>query len=135
VIVWSLLSQCLYRSTEHSHVRTNMVHTFHQVKAVGSQPLESFKDLLTEEEFRKCANNPHLGKAWFKLTSNVFVLYLFRVIFILQHSFHALLGYIFPSLEGSSLAFLCASILMLVPLSLLAARDCRGLRWCCHKVL
>jgi hypothetical protein len=74
VIVWSFLSQCVYRSTKHSHVKTNMVHTLHRVKAVGSMPLESFKDLLTEEEFRKCASNPHLGKAWFKLTSEVFIL-------------------------------------------------------------
>jgi hypothetical protein len=46
--------------------------------------------LLTEEEFRKCASNPHLGKAWFMLTSEVFISYLFRVIFILHHSFHFL---------------------------------------------
>jgi hypothetical protein len=53
-------------------VKTNMVHTLHRVKAVGNMPLDSFKDLLTKEEFRKCASNPHLGKAWFKLTSEVF---------------------------------------------------------------
>jgi hypothetical protein len=76
------------RSTKHSHVKTNMVYTLHRVKAVGSMPLDNFKDLLTEKEFRKYASNPHLGKAWFKLTSEVFISYLFRVIFILQHSFH-----------------------------------------------
>lgn len=57
------------KSTEHSHVKTNMVYTFHRVKTVGSMLLNSFKDLLTEEEFRKCASNPHLGKAWYMLTS------------------------------------------------------------------
>jgi hypothetical protein len=71
-------------------MKTNMVHTLHRVKAVGSMPLDSFKDLLIEEEFRKCASNPHLGKAWFKLTSEMFISYLFRVIFILQHSIHSL---------------------------------------------
>jgi hypothetical protein len=71
-------------------VKTNMVHILHRVKAVGSMPLDNFKNLLTEEEFRKCASNPHLGKAWFKLTSEVFISYLFRVIFILHHSFHFL---------------------------------------------
>jgi hypothetical protein len=71
-------------------VKTNMVHTLHRVKAVESMSLDNFKDLLTEEEFRKCASNPHLGKAWFKLTSEVFISYLFRVIFILHHSFHFL---------------------------------------------
>jgi hypothetical protein len=128
VIVWSFLSQWLYRSTKYSHVKTNLVHTLHRVKAVGSMLLESFKDLLPEEEFRKCTNNPHLGNAWFKLTSKVIILYLFRVIFILQHSFHSLLPFIFPSLKGSSNVFSCASTLILVPLSSLTARDCRGLR-------
>jgi hypothetical protein len=128
VIVWSFLSQCLCRSTEHSHVKTNMVHTLHRVKAMGSMPLESSKDLFIEEEFRKCANNLHLKKAWFKLTSEVFILYFFWVIFILQHSFHSFLPYIFPSLKGSSHAFSYASTLMLVPLCSLAVRDCRGLR-------
>ena len=128
VIVWSFLSQCLYRSIEHSHVKTNMVHTLHQVKAMGSMPLESFKDLLVEEEFRKYTNNPHLKKAWFKLTSEVFILYFFWVIFILQHAFHSFFLYIFPSFKSSSHAFSCASTMMLVLLSLLAARDYRGLR-------
>jgi hypothetical protein len=71
-------------------MKTNMVHTLHRVKTMGSMPLDSFKDLLTEEEFRKCTSNPHLRKAWFKLTTEVFISYLFRVMFILQHSFHFL---------------------------------------------
>jgi hypothetical protein len=68
-----------------------MVHTLHRVKAVGTQPLDSFKDLLTEEDFRKCANSPYNGKTWFKLTTDVFVAYLFRVLFILHIPIHALL--------------------------------------------
>jgi hypothetical protein len=39
-------------------VKTNVVHILHEVKVVGSMPLDSFKDLLIEEEFRKCASNP-----------------------------------------------------------------------------
>jgi hypothetical protein len=41
------------RSTENSHVKTNMVHILHQIKATGLQPLESFKDMLTVEEYSK----------------------------------------------------------------------------------
>jgi hypothetical protein len=51
------------------------------VKSVGSQPLENFKDLLTEEEYRRCQSNLQLGKTWFKMTTNVFISYLFRVRF------------------------------------------------------
>jgi hypothetical protein len=60
-------------------VKTNIVHTLHRVKAFGSQPLESFKEMLTPDEYRKCESNPHLGKTWFNLTTDVFVSFLFRV--------------------------------------------------------
>jgi hypothetical protein len=87
-----------------------MVHILHRVKAVGCQPLESLKDMLTEEEYRKCATSPHIGKTWFKLTTDVFVGFLFWVIFLLHH----LICLIFHC-QGSCLAFTFASILMQVP--------------------
>jgi hypothetical protein len=49
------------------------------VKAFGSQPLESFKEMLTPDEYRKCESNPQLGKTWFNLTTDVFVSFLFWV--------------------------------------------------------
>jgi hypothetical protein len=115
-IYWSLLSQCLCRSTEYSHVKTNVVHTLHRVKAVGSQPLESFKDLFTEEEFRRCSQSPHSRKIWFKLTTNVFVAFFFSVIYKLNHSCIIIMFchylYFFSDISSSEL---------------LAARDCVGL--------
>jgi hypothetical protein len=60
-------------------VKTNIVHTLHRVKAFGSQPLESFKEMLTLDEYRKCESNQQLGKTWFNLTMDVFVSFLFRV--------------------------------------------------------
>jgi hypothetical protein len=60
-------------------VKTNIVHTLHRVKAFGSQPLESFKEMLTPDEYRKCESNQQLGKTWFNLTSDVFISFLFRV--------------------------------------------------------
>jgi hypothetical protein len=95
-----------------------MVHTLHHVKAVDSQPLESFK------EYNKCANNPHIGKTWFKLTIDVFAAFLFWVFFLLHHLFHILLGFIGSSQDGSCLALMCESILKLVSRESLAARDC-----------
>jgi hypothetical protein len=38
-------------------VKTNIVHTLHRIKAFGSQPLESFKEMLTPDEYRKCEAN------------------------------------------------------------------------------
>jgi hypothetical protein len=68
-----------YKSTENSHVKTNMVHTLHRIKATGMQPLESFKEMLTKEEYSKCQTNPMRTKTWYQLTSEVFVSFLFQV--------------------------------------------------------
>jgi hypothetical protein len=56
-----------------------MVHILHRVKATGIQPLESLKDLFTEEEYKKYKSSPIHGKTWFELTSDVFVAFLFQV--------------------------------------------------------
>lgn len=78
-VKWTLNICDLSRSTENSHVKTNMVHTLHRIKATGMQPLESFKEMLTKEEYRKCLTNPMRSKTWYQLTAEVFVSFLFRV--------------------------------------------------------
>jgi hypothetical protein len=60
-------------------VKTNMVHTLHCVKAIGNQPIESFKGLLSEDEYQKCLNNHVRRKTWYPMTVEVFVTFLFRV--------------------------------------------------------
>jgi hypothetical protein len=49
------------------------------VKATGMQRLESLKDLLRDEEYKKCKSSKMLGKTWFDLTTDVFIAFLFRV--------------------------------------------------------
>jgi hypothetical protein len=49
------------------------------VKATGMQRLESLKDLLMDEEYKKCKSSKMLGKTWFDLTTDVFIAFLFRV--------------------------------------------------------
>jgi hypothetical protein len=87
LLYWYLSLNFFCRSNEHSHVKTNMVHTLHRVKGVGSLTLESLKDMLIEEEHRKCATSPHIEKTWYKMTSDVFVAFFFWIIFLLSHSF------------------------------------------------
>ena len=84
---WYLLTNSLYKSSEHSHVKTNMVHTLHQIKAMDCQPLESIKDLLTKEECKKYANNPYIKKTWYKLATNVFVAFIFWITILFNHYF------------------------------------------------
>jgi hypothetical protein len=54
------------------------------VKAFGSQPIDTFKGMVTEDECRRSESNTQLGKTWFKLTTDVFIAFLFRVKFITQ---------------------------------------------------
>jgi hypothetical protein len=46
-------TQGCFHPIEKSHVKTNLVHILHRVKATGIQPLESLKDLLTDEEYKR----------------------------------------------------------------------------------
>jgi hypothetical protein len=52
------------RSTKNLYAKTNMVHILYQIKATSLQPLESFKDMMTAEEYSKCKSNPMHGKSW-----------------------------------------------------------------------
>jgi hypothetical protein len=108
----------LCRSNEHSHVKTNMVYILHRVKGVGCQPLESLKDMLTEEEFRKCATSPHIQKTWYKMTSDVFVAFS-----LLDN----LLTFTFFSFNSSLSRFMSCIYTNVNPNLPLLARDSRGL--------
>jgi hypothetical protein len=106
---WYLPVNFICRSNEHSHVKTNMVHTLHRVKGMGSQPIQSLKDILTTEEYKKCASSPYIEKTWYKMTLDVFVAFLFRAIFLLSHFSPFILH-----CQGSCLALTFASILKLI---------------------
>jgi hypothetical protein len=73
----SLLANC--RATENSHVKTNLVHILHRIQSTGTQPLESFKDFLSPDDYQKCVVNPGRTKSWYPLTVDIFISLLFRV--------------------------------------------------------
>ena len=102
-------------------MKTNIVHTLHRVKAIGSQPLESFKDMLTPDEYRKCESNPQLGKTWYSLTTDVFISFLFRVsdffatiesaLHISRNDFDVCLSFVYSKRFWSPLMMLPESIM------------------------
>jgi hypothetical protein len=51
-------------------------------------PLENLRIWLTEDEYRRCANSPYIEKTWYKLTTDVFIALLFRVILLPIDYFH-----------------------------------------------
>jgi hypothetical protein len=66
---------------ENSYVKTkHCFHTLHGIKATGTQPLESFKDLHIKEEYQNCIMNPMKAKTWYPLMEEVFVSFLFWII-------------------------------------------------------
>ena len=69
-------------------MKTSIVHTLYQVKSVGCMPFESLKIWFTEEEYRRCANNPYFRKTWYPLTTDVFIALLFRIIIQLNPYYH-----------------------------------------------
>jgi hypothetical protein len=90
------------------------------VKAVGSQPLESFKEMLTKEEYQRCESNPQLGKTWFKLTTDIFIAFFFPG--EIHNSANDFLAEVMIALHISCIYFdVC-------PSHIFAARDCGGLR-------
>jgi hypothetical protein len=56
-----------------------MIHTLYRIKALGSLPLKTLKEMLSKEDYMKCTNSPHIGKTWFKMTTDVFIDFLFWV--------------------------------------------------------
>ena len=72
---------------EHSHVKINLVHQLYRVQAVGSLPIENFKNLLTPDQHEKCITKTIA--TWNSLTCDLFLDYLYNVNFIqLFVSFH-----------------------------------------------
>ena len=40
------------KATENSHVKTNLVHTFHQMQKVRVLPVSNFKDILMADKYQ-----------------------------------------------------------------------------------
>ena len=53
----------------------------------GKMKLEDFKDLLSPADYKTCENKMINGPAWFLLTLDVFVIFLYKLIFFFFSSF------------------------------------------------
>jgi hypothetical protein len=66
------------RSTEGSHVKTNLVHTLYRVQKYGLLPIERFNEMLRPSELKRCWA-PKTKKTWYSMPLEVFTTFLFRV--------------------------------------------------------
>lgn len=88
------------RSTEHSHVKTNLVHTLFRVQKYGLLPLERFIEMLRPLERRRCVAQPG-KKQWSSMPIEVFTAFVFRV----RHALHLKsLKFVLSSCRGILLA-------------------------------
>ena len=77
-VKYSQVDSILIRSTEDSHVKTNLVHTLYRVQKYGLLPIERFKEMLRPSELRMCGAQK-ARKTWYSMPLQVFTSFVFRV--------------------------------------------------------
>ncbi len=71
------------RSTEHDHVMDNLPAKFLRIQTFGKMKLKDFKDLLSPAYYKMCESKMDKNPTWYPLTLDVFVKFLYKVIFFL----------------------------------------------------
>ena len=77
-VKYSQVVSKLIRSTEDSHVKTNLVHTLYRVQKYGLLPIERFQEMLRPSELRMCGAQK-ARKTWYSMPLQVFTSFVFRV--------------------------------------------------------
>ena len=70
------------KAIENSHVKTNLVHTLHRIRKVGTLEYTQFKGLLTDDEFeaaKKHFKNNKENRPWYYLPRAKFLEYIYSV--------------------------------------------------------
>lgn len=63
-------------------MKTILPHTLHRINKFGTLKLEDFKGLISDEEYDKCISTMNKRKfCWFPLVKDIFVNFLFQVLF------------------------------------------------------
>ena len=81
--LWIDIYLCqIRRSTQNNYVKVSLPAKLQCIRYYGGLKLEDFKDLLTSTEFKSCAKVRQSRSAWFPLTIDVFISFLYRVCFL-----------------------------------------------------
>ena len=77
-VKYSQVVSILIKSTEDSHVKTNLVHMLYKVQKYGLLPIERFKEMLRPSELQLCGAHK-ARKTWYSMPLQVFTSFVFRV--------------------------------------------------------
>ena len=81
-LVSFILIVLFVRSTEHDHVKDNLSVKLLRIQTFGKMKLEDFKDLISVADYKMCKSKMDKNPTWYHLTLDVFVKFLYKVIFI-----------------------------------------------------
>ena len=95
IIINLINSTFLFRSTENSHISTNLVHTLYHMQSIGTMPLTSLKKQLDPKSYKRCEEK--YVETWYCLIRPIFLYYMYSVSLSAQ-SHHL---YVRPSPNGS----------------------------------
>src|ERR1700737_2705276 len=68
-----------FRSTENSHVSTNLVHTLYRMQSISTMPLTSFRKQLDPKSYKRCEEKS--VETWYSLTRPILLDYMYSVNF------------------------------------------------------
>ena len=68
---------------EHDHVKDNLPTKLLRIRTFGKMKLEEFKDLISNADYKMCESKMDKNPTWYPLTLDVFVKFLYKVIFFL----------------------------------------------------
>jgi hypothetical protein len=78
--LFRLLISC--RSMEHNHVNDNLPAKLLRIQTFGKMKLEEFKDRISSADYKTCESKMDKNPTWYPLTLDVFVKFLYKLIFL-----------------------------------------------------
>jgi hypothetical protein len=67
---------------EHDHVNDNLPAKLLRIQTFGKMKLEEFKDRISSADYKTCEFKMDKNPTWYPLTLDVFVKFLYKVIFL-----------------------------------------------------
>jgi hypothetical protein len=64
-------------------VKSSIPSRLHRIRHFGNLELEDFKDIISKEDYLACLSAKKKHNTWYPLTVDVFVSFLFKVLFTL----------------------------------------------------